>query len=311
MKLTYVLLAAMFASATLAVQGAPYDVNCGAEDNTNADGDKIECLTVLGPGSVTVKPVIGVGAGVCTDPALPLPFPCFTAGTANPGAAIFPGNALPALPVNVAVSVWAEWTTGQFVTGFEMTTCNDRDFDSICTNVNDNDDQLRSDYSNQAQVATAACSDPEKSKDDKDCGLDPTDAERANFCMMPAIPGMAPNPWNAGQIVVFIGNWVSADPFTPNIGAGISAGTYDVWMKVGAVGCTPPQCDDKVDNADADTTIDFDDSGCSSYDDTSEEPECSDGIDNNDQDGLIDAADPQCISPITMLYNPADNNEKM
>lgn len=276
MKLTYAMMAAMLAFATVAVQGDPYGPDCASESLT--DGNGIECLSVTGPGSVTVKPVIGVGAGACTDPSgLVSPIPCFTAGSSAVGAAIFPGNSMPASAVTVSVSFWAEWVSGQFISGFDMTSCNDRDYDSICTNVGDNDDQLRTDESNEPIVG-ADCNNGDK--DNKDCP-DPTDAERANFCMMPAIPisagGNGPSPWNSGQQIVFIGNWASADPGPPatggptNIGHGNSAGTYDVWMKVNGTGCTPPQCDDKIDNeAIPDGAIDFDDAQCSSYDDNDE-----------------------------------------
>ena len=93
----------------------------------------------------------------------------------------------------------------------------------------------------------------------EDVALEPTDAEIGGFCMLPAVP---PAPaWNAGQVLAFIGAWVGADLYEPNLGAGVDMGAYDIWMKVGATGCVPPPCDDKADN-DGDAAVDSDDPGC-------------------------------------------------
>jgi hypothetical protein len=247
----------VLAVATLSASGNPYDTNpsdgdtdCSTEINTNADGDNIECWSALGPIHALSKPCLKDDV------------PCFMAPTTTPGIAVFDMSAFPASGT-VDVSVWAEWTSGKFQTGFDLAVCNDRDLNGWCRNIGDATDQLRFAYSNKP-VPGADCKGQDK--DAKDCP-DPTDAEFTHFfCMVPANPS-APAPWTQGQIVAFIGNWGSSIP--GNVGGGASSGTYDVWMKVNGTGCVPPVCDDKADN-DMDGAVDINDVGCLDYEDGSE-----------------------------------------
>ncbi|MEA3191577.1 MAG: hypothetical protein QOD77_2159 [Thermoplasmata archaeon] len=237
--------------ALCSVNGSPYDTNpsdgdtsCFDENNNNADGDRIECLQVAA-GALSMKS--------------PIVF-----STSQPDVAVFSGSSLPALPVNVHTNVWAGWASGLFPPeegGFFIVVCNDRNMDGWC--VEGSEDQVRLTTSNEPLFGTD-CADADK--DQKNCP-DPTEAEVAGFCMMPATSG-APTPWTVGQVAVRVGSW--ADAGTENTGMGWSFGTYDVWLRIGGAGCTPPQCDDKADN-DGTGGRDYpNDPDCSSFDDPTE-----------------------------------------
>lgn len=254
----FALFALALLTGALAVDANPYDMNTADGDSTcanewnNTGDDNVECVVVTGPDHLLAKP------GPATYSLTGTPF-------VAQGGTGFRQSAFPLYITNVQVSVWAEWSVGALGTGFDLAVCNDRNLDGICWEYN-NIDQLRLATSNEPVVG-ASCTDQEK--DVKSCP-NATDAEVKAFCMVPNVfVGGGGTGWNPGQLRVFIGAWAGLDPFTPNVGAGVSAGTYDVWMNMDGYGCTPAQCDDLLDN-DADGRRDQADPDCVSSDDANE-----------------------------------------
>jgi hypothetical protein len=252
-----ILLVAMAPTAT----ADPYGIDCS--DPSTYDTvtyDDVQCLTIAGPGSLSHKSLLGAGLGVCTTDA-GSPIPCNDPGAPQSGfgAAIFDSSTWSSGVSTVRT--WVEFIgacVGPPETcGFDVLLCNDRDYDGICTNISAQNDELFSTQSNEPLIHGGTldpdydhCADGDK--DDKNCE-DDLDASVA-ACMNPAMQPPAPADWNYGQVVVFIGNWVDSwpgaiDPLTTgyvNVGAGISAGHYDVWLAQ-EVGCTippgePPLC---------------------------------------------------------------------
>ncbi len=212
---------AALAALMLAVASAP---------GAFADSPSGEKKEAFGPGGLTVKGLVGAGAGVCSVTE-GVPFPCATGGA---GAVFFDvsgwsGN------THREATVWAQWTGGNNVAdeGFEMTVCADRDDTGLCTNADDTDDFVDA-RSNSAQYLQDG--DP-CSKDSKDCG-DSSDAQ-AFVCVQEDVGG------GFDDVVVFLSSWASAgldgdldldDPsYTGyNVGDGTSTGTFDVYLSAGS-----------------------------------------------------------------------------
>lgn len=261
-KTTLPLAAAILIGMAGYAGSAPFDANgCSGAHAAN-----VMCQTIAGPASVTHKSLLGAGLGVCiTDAGTPISCNDPTAQFQGAGAAIFDVSGYAnyaAIPNGHQVDVWIEYLadgpcvpTTQ-VCGFDALLCNDRDYDGTCTNIEPHYDQLRSTQSNEPIVGED-CSNTDK--DVKDCG-DDLDAQFVDVCFGPAVsPRMngATDDWNYGQIVVFIGAWVDTWPGTPetdltnptatNVGAGVAAGSFDVWLRDDGA-CTAPECADNVDN---------------------------------------------------------------
>jgi hypothetical protein len=208
---------------------------------------KTQCQTIAGPASVEVQGVGSVGLGLCQLASADAPLFCDAAAGAitGAGAATFasadkPFNGLTGwtagnhkVYVNIDYQDTLPCTSTMAVCGYYALICNDRDLDSSCTNVGDQDDELVDAWSNEPASDPTNC---DKKADEKDCG-DPTTLGKT-VCFSPSVYSGAgtladpadPGAWNnADQIVVFIGAWagkVATDD--PNVGAGISAGTYEV-----------------------------------------------------------------------------------
>lgn len=198
-------------------------------------GGSTQCATIAGPATIDVKDVVSAGVGLCQTESADVPLFCdATSGISAAGAASFDASGFTSGSTQ-SVALWIEYnqdvhpcTAQMLVCGFYATLCNDRDTDTNCTNVGDQDDQLWDVYSDTS--LTPGCPD----KDGKDCGV-PTDAGRT-VCMQPSVYAGA---WFNDQIIVFIGEWVGAVA-TDNVGAGLSVGTYNIYVTAtsAGVGCT-------------------------------------------------------------------------
>jgi hypothetical protein len=262
---TALLMAALMVAMAPASVANPYGANCADPStyHTVANGgpfDDVQCLTIVGPGSIDHKSLAGAGLGLCNDEA-GSPFPCNdpTAPQSGFGAAIFDASTWPA--GNKMVSTWVRYlgngVCGPAVLdacGFEVLLCNDRDLDVICNTTGD--DEILRTQSNEPLVGGGylVCTPPcqpvmptiggdctDEDKDLKDCP-DPLAAEVGGV-MTPALQPPAPADWNHGQIMVLVGNWVDSWPgeengAPTNIGAGISFGHYEVWL--GMIDLAPP-----------------------------------------------------------------------
>lgn len=191
----------------------------------------VQCHTVIGPAKVQAKGVAAVGAGFCQDANIGLPLFC-PAGT-DLGSADFDARGFPA-GLNDELMFWAKYQNQlpcnalAPVCGFYIEICNDRDLDAVCTNTDEQHDQIWTTYSGTSVLP--GCPD----KDNKNCGISDDDAS-ATVCAMPALDGK----WHDDQILVFVGSWAGAAPVSTNTGMGLSAGTYNVEMKDDATSCTP------------------------------------------------------------------------
>ena len=260
----------LFGGAMFAVMPAaaePYGAECPVE----SPATDTTCEVISGPGSLRIKGVGSVGLSFCQVDSQLLPFfcdaPVGTVGGSGAGGAAFPPMAaaygfVTSDPTPQNVSVWIEYQLSPLVPcidptcGFTALLCNDRDYNGACTNVGNDNDQLKNDESNMALDET--CED-KKDKGWKDC-TDPLDVE-VTICSLPNLITTGPNAtWAPGQWVAFIGNWVSAAPVGPNTGTGISAGDYEVWFRNNG-DCVPPECDNRVDD-DGDFAADSFDADC-------------------------------------------------
>lgn len=176
-----------------------------------------------GPSYVHVKDVLQVGVP-CTDRVPFLECDSQPGALAPPQAARFDVTAWNSDPANTGsreVTVWARQISGLWVNGFSLSACSDRDDDDVCSQPVD--DVSEQGYSNRAVSGDEPCS-----KDDKDCP-DPTDAS-VTFCVREDMLG------GYDEVVAFIGNWADVG-LGGNIGAGVSMGTYEVYLQANAFGC--------------------------------------------------------------------------
>ncbi len=174
-----------------------------------------EKQTIQTVGDFTIKGLLGLGFNHCLLEELNCEYQSsarFDVSTWNSESGVEDGR---------HITVWANWREGVFgpsaAGGFEMIVCSDRDDNGLCTNADSTDDFV-STYSNDA--ITTECE-----MDEKDCG-DNTDAQ-VETCIREDVGG------GYDDIVVFIGSWADIG-LDDNVGAGISAGTYDVYLDKGA-----------------------------------------------------------------------------
>ena len=330
-RTTLLVVAALAFAAMPMASADPYGDNCSDPSTYDTTTyDDVQCLTIIGPGSITHKSLLGAGLGVCSDET-GSPIPCNDPGAPQSGfgAAIFDSSTWGT--GDKTVTTWIEYLGDGIclpellsACGFDVLLCNDIDYDGICTNISAQNDQLFSTQSNEALVnpgllglnpAYDACAD--KDKDDKDCP-DQLDAEIGG-CMHPAMQPPATGDWNYGQVVVFIGAWVDSWPgstgFPLNVGAGVAIGHFDVWL--GMNDACAPECSDGFDN-DNDGLTDYpEDTGCASAADVSEVDTpgtCADGVDNpGSLPVLFDLTDPSCwnlADPACLVPGPLCYDER-
>lgn len=286
-KLLLPLVALMLACTALTVQADPFGPSCGGAHTSLTDN--VDCVTVAGPASAAIKPIVSAGLAVCDTTIIPPGAPLFcdnpagsisSAGGAAFGAELDADFGDGAPEQALLLEMWVKYNPGSGICGvgglacgFDVLLCDDRDLDSTCTNVGDNSDRLKSTESNDPIVGEP-CEENDKFKDDKDCG-DPEDAYVAQCMPAAEDPTGTADDWVDGQVVGFIGAWAGSNIVPADLGAGAAVGTFDVWLRWST--CTLPECDDGIDNADADAAIDQDDPECEDFQDDSEGPD-DDGI---------------------------------
>ncbi len=266
-KSTSVMVAILMAMAV--IPGT--EANRFENDSCASPPSGVQCAEVFGPGSVMLKGIVGLGAGVCTLEA-GVPFPC---GVSGAGAAFFDTTTWSTTNSFREAYVWSEWISGGSALdpGHRITVCNDRDNTGICTNADDVDGFVTA-QSNPEQLSLKKDGDV-CDKDTKDCA-DPDDAE-AFICVQQDLDG------GFDDIVVFVGAWADVG-LDKGIGDGTSYGSFQIWFQPGSY-----RSGFAGAGSGNDCGADYLHQGVVGA-------QCADGVDN-DGDGQVDGADDNCTGP--------------
>jgi hypothetical protein len=268
-KLLLPLAALMLACTPLVGASGTNDGICDGDGGGGRDneGANIQCEVIAGPASLTIKSVVSVGIGFCQTDSTSIPLQCEGApGDINAAGAATFGDSAWTGPQQINVDVTNDGQTCTAVTsppcGFTVDICNDRDHDSNCTNIGDNDDELPDTAASQGVLGEC--------KDEKTNCDDPNEASWEG-CMNDSVFGTR---WFDDQIIIFIGAeagpavnladipTITGDPGTDaaniaafvlgssvDVQAAVSVGTFTVWVEKTGTGTdcpTPPPADEPL-----------------------------------------------------------------